>query len=411
MKPLKPTLLAIAKYGLPLLLLLVSIKPILFTWNYFLAKIQFDIRDDKHKGYVFLYKAIHYNPSEFLLFKTDKKEMADALVTVSAHRENLKFIENFARSPLDMAYFEKEYRDNIYFQYLKGNLNQGRNWQNLDKVSFELLGDPTLNPLTILIFEKLRNQFTQPFVENLVELCHWKKNTELANYLVISYNLKDSFLEHQQLSNIPWETSIELLQDYVGQQWARDSFNLGHNLLPISSFGNAEQFEKFWDFSDMAGGESFGKASFLLGLDMAGARRMARLMGFWVGKRKDKEAPRGGLWLKKPVRVFKGYYVFGFDYLTKTGNELPSFFLWKGIAERWLPPTNNRWHKVVFIIDNSKFRHYMMKPLIRMWGTGTMLVDNVFLGRVRHKGEVPPQKNQTILMVYNVEPEIAKGNQ
>jgi hypothetical protein len=411
MKPPKFKILTIAKYGLPLLLLLLSIKPILFTWNYFLAKIQFDIRDDKLKGYMFLYKAIHYNPSEFLLFKTDKNEMADSLVTLSAHRENLDFIRQFGRPPLDMSYFEKEYKDNFYFQYLKGKLNKKRNWQNLDKVSFDMLEDPALNPLTILIFEKLRNSFTQPFVENLVEFCHWKKNTELADYLVISFNLKDKFLNRRQLSNIPWKRSVALLQDYVGLQWARDSFNLGHNLLPISSFGNPGQFEKFWDFSDMAGGESFGKASFYLGLDMAGPRRLVRLMGFWVGQRKGKEPPRGGLWLKQPVRVFKGYYVFSFDYRTKTGKENPSFFLWKGIAERRLPPTKNRWHKVVFIIDNSRFRHYMMKPLIRMWGTGTMLVDNVFLGRIRHKDDLPPQENQTILMVYNLESEIAEGNQ
>ncbi len=411
MKPLRPSYIAIAKYVLPLVLLIVSINPILFTWNYFLAKIQFTIRDDKLKGNMFLYKAIHYNPSDFLLFKTDKKELADSLVIVCAHRENLDFIKRFGTPPLDMRYFDAEYRDNFYFQYLKGNLHKKRNWQNLDSVSYSLLGDKSLNPLTILIFEKLRNTFTQPFAENLVELCHWKKNTELANYLVITFNLEEKFLVPKQLPNIPWKDSVNFLQEYVGTQWARDSFDLGHNLLPISSFGNQDQFDQFWEFSDMAGGESFGKASFLLGLELVGPRRMARLMGFWLGKRKGKEAPRGGLWLKKPLRVFRGHYVFSFDYLTKTGDENPSFFLWKGIAEKRLPPTNNRWHKVVFIIDNSKFRHYMMKPLIRIWGTGTMLVDNAFLGRIRHKGAVPPQTNQTILMVYNLNPEIAKGKQ
>ncbi len=401
--------LKIVRFALPLLLAAVSVNPILFTWNYVLAKVQFNFRGDERKGNMFLLKAIHYNPSDFLLLKTDRKKLTDSLVEVSAHRESLDFIEKYGTSPLDMRYFETEYTDNFYFQALRGNLGKPKHWQNLDNVSFSLLEDREINPFTILVMEKLRPGFTLPFIENIVEFCHWKGNDELVRYLVTGFNLDETLLLYKDAPGIPWEDSIELLSQYVGLRWARSSFDLGHNLLPASSFGNSEQFQHYWEFSDMAGGESFGKGSFLMGLDQSGPNRLARLMGFWVGQKKGKEAPRGGLWLKNPIRVFRGYYVFSFDYFTKTDEENPSFFLWRGIAEKFLPPTKNRWHKAVFIIDNTKFRHYMMKPLIRIWGTGTMLVDNVFLGRIRLKREEKTLQNQTALMVYDLSRELREG--
>jgi hypothetical protein len=159
------------------------------------------------------------------------------------------------------------------------------------------------------------------------------------------------------------------------------------NLLDNGDFdGGIDRFEREWYLSKMAGYGSFPDGSFTMGLDSAveSRNRYLRIMGFYAGSAPGKGKARGGAWAREKIPIQAGYYLLGFDYLTKTGKERASFYLWKGIDEVHLPDTGGNWKKAVYFLNNADGRHTVLKPLFRMWGTGTVLIDNVYLARVTH---------------------------
>jgi hypothetical protein len=88
-----------------------------------------------------------------------------------------------------------------------------------------------------------------------------------------------------------------------------------------------------------------------------------------------------GIRSRQRITAENGFYIFSFDYCTVTGSEGSSFWLGKKMEKR-LPHTKQEWKKVVFILNNAFNDYELLNPLIRMWGTGTLLVDNVFLSKV-----------------------------
>ncbi|NIM16538.1 MAG: hypothetical protein GTO45_31380, partial [Candidatus Aminicenantes bacterium] len=122
--------------------------------------------------------------------------------------------------------------------------------------------------------------------------------------------------------------------------------------------------------------------SFVMGPDQVDSNPVMRVMGFFVSHRPDKSKPRAGVRYRKKFPAENGFYIFGFDYCTVTGGERPSFWLAHGLAEKHLHPTQRKWQKVVFLLNNSANTYKQINPLVRMWGTGTLLVDNVFLAKI-----------------------------
>jgi hypothetical protein len=143
-------------------------------------------------------------------------------------------------------------------------------------------------------------------------------------------------------------------------------------------------FQKKWQFFYISGSKDARVASFTMGLDGAGENRCLRLMGFFTGSAdgKTKSRARGGAMCKEKLSLPRGYYLLSFDYLTVTAREKPSFYLWKGISEVFLPPTGGGWKKVVYFLNNSTGGFTVIKPIFRMWGTGTVLIDNVYFAAI-----------------------------
>ncbi|HLP59031.1 MAG TPA: hypothetical protein VK186_09385, partial [Candidatus Deferrimicrobium sp.] len=124
------------------------------------------------------------------------------------------------------------------------------------------------------------------------------------------------------------------------------------------------------------------KGSFYIGPDSAGKNPLMRVMGFFNSKEPGKSLPRAGVRALKKIQAENGCYVFSFDFYVRTGNEKPSFWLAKGLIEerpRFMP---NEWVNVIFIVNNLSNQYDSFQPLVRMWGTGTMLVDNVFFAKI-----------------------------
>ncbi|MCP5052877.1 MAG: hypothetical protein GY940_37255, partial [bacterium] len=154
------------------------------------------------------------------------------------------------------------------------------------------------------------------------------------------------------------------------------------NLIFSGHFDSRDTFRTNWGFSNMAGFPPFADGSFTMGHDTFENNGMLRIMGFFTRKQPGRKKARGGAWYKKSIPIEKTFYLFTFDYLTKTGDEAPSLYLWKNIKEQHLPHTKKKWYKAVFILKNLRGKNKSRKPLFRVWGTGSLRVDNVTLIKI-----------------------------
>ena len=132
----------------------------------------------------------------------------------------------------------------------------------------------------------------------------------------------------------------------------------------------------------MSNTEPFGKGAFYVNLNKISSNNVVKVINLFINNKNAKAPARGGIWYKKMISVNKGFYLFSFDYWTKTGEEKPRLWLWKGITIPWLPCTGKRWKKVVYILNNVNGKIKKLKPLIRMFGKGSMYIDNVYLGKL-----------------------------
>lgn len=354
-----------------LVLLIVSIKPTLFTWNFLLARLDT----------VYLYKALHYNQAEYLMEKIDRKQVMDAAVQFAVRRNKPGFFKKFASPAISLEDLNAAYRDNFYFQDLLGRLREKRDWQNLDEVSFALLAEPGQNPLTVSIIDRIGHTFDARFVENLTDYCRWRQNDGLTDYLVEKFHLPERKPPLAALSAIPYPRSRTRLKEILESRLNMEDIRLGPNLIEGADFEDPAQFQQRWEFCDLAGIRRFAPASFYAGWQQQGNEGAARLMGFFFVEEAGKLSPRGGIRCHRSILLERGVYVFSFDYFTRIGREGPSFYLWDDIKEPRIPAAQRDWKKAVFLLDNHALKFDYVRPLIRMWGVGTVLFDNVYLGK------------------------------
>jgi hypothetical protein len=383
------------RYLLIAVVLLISIKPAIFTWNMIMANYHLHQPGHHAKAQPAVYRSLDYNPSSYKAFKKYHRETVEHLVIKSViYQNDITLPVQLGMPKQDFSRLKKTLYDNFYFQDLIGNLHTGtdsnRKWQNLDEVSFQLLADKTMNQRTIAIFKKIGSTFDREFIENLADFCFWKKNKELYAYLMSTYNIhppKNKWIHSGLLAGTEYTESVRRLKEVMTANYNLADNGIGKNLLeyPGIEFTKSayrKLFEENWTFADMAGTTPYADGSFTIGMDNKNGNGMLRIMGFWTDSARGKHRPRGGVWSKKRFAIDKGYYLFSFDYLTKTGKEKPSFYLTKGIRRVILPPANGKWKKVIFILNNSTAKHRLLKPLVRIWGTGSMWLDNVFLAKI-----------------------------
>jgi len=390
------------KYLEPLalvVLVLVSIKPAIFTWH--LIRAGNDYRPCKQQAAAHMYKCLLLKPSVYRAFKKYHPGTADNLVIKSAiYNKNIDRLKDSRPEPADISRIKSTFKDNFYLRHLFHRFLQGvrgQNPENLDDVSLELLADPTMNTLTISIFKKIAPSFSRDFVENLGDFCRWKGNHRLADYLTVAHDIEKKIPAKPALPSLNRQKSTDRLKEILPIKYKRANILLEKNLLKSPGFNDGKEIERHWYFSDMAGFNPFADASFTMGPDSIEKNGVLRVMGFFVDNKQSKSNARGGAWCKKRIPIKTGHYLFSFDYTTKTGKEGPSFYLGEGIGEKRIPAADGKWKKAIFILDNAHGKLKFVKPLIRIWGTGSLWVDNVFLARVNGTGFSLPNPNSVLI--------------
>lgn len=372
-----------------LAILLLSIKVIIFTGDLILAGY-FLNSNNKEKAAAFMYRIICHKPIVYRSFRDSQKTLLEDTIVKKAiytkYRDNKNIFATFSLTPglkeLTLERFKTVYSDNVYLQNLFPPTLLHPNWENLDAVSLELLGDKSLNPLTLALWEKAKATANPEFTAILTDYCRWQGNTALADYLE-----KDSSLSpnHFLISRFPTqnESFMQLLKT-IRKNNKLTNKDIKENPSGSEDFNDLEIFKEKWEFSCITGNKDHRTASFTMGLDGTGENQnhCLRLMGFFVDDGDSVTKPRGGAMHKEKLLIPEGYYLLSFDYLTVTGLEKPSLYLWKGLSEVYLPPTAVRWKKVVYILDNSTGEYGIIKPFFRMWGTGKVLIDNMIVARI-----------------------------
>jgi hypothetical protein len=366
-----------------ILILILSIKPFLFTWNF--VRAAFHAGKDPAAAGVHMYRALSYKPPVYDIFNHYHPWAVERYLVRSAVITGDKSKLDNPGPGVDRAKLLARFSGNFYVQDLLGALHEQKDLQNLDPVSLDFLADPRMNPVTRSIMEKIRPGLDRAFIKNLLDYVTWKENTTLASALRTAFNIKAAPFTGGRLAAAPGTWKTEILKKYgLGRE------EVGKNLLGCPGFSDPRCVEQHWYFSVMAGKTVFSRGSFVMGTDVAAngqrSNPVIRIMGFFVSRQPGKSRPRAGIRGRKKIPAENGYYVFSFDYCTATGDEAASFWLSRGVKEMRLPATGKKWRTVFFILNNSANAHELLNPLVRMWGTGTLLVDNMFLAKI-----IPPR--------------------
>ena len=368
-----------AKIFLLAVLLVISIKPFLFTWNFILAN--FHLENNKFKAGAYIANTLSYKSSVYRVFNKHAPAVVEKYLVKSAiYNNDEKLLQDYSRV-IPLSSIQARFNDNFYLRDLLGNLHQKKDWRHLDEVSLALLADPKMNQRTTVVFEKIGSTFGKKFIKNLADFVSWKGNQSLCDYLVSTYAIPPPF-RSVDLEGVSYDESVSGLEKIMRAKYKLRADRLGENLLPCPGFTSPGCTEKKWYFSRMFNTKPFSRGSFFMGTDKTGESKnpVTRIMGFFISHDPNKSKPRAGVRSRRRITAENGFYVFSFDYFTVTGSEKPSFFLGKGMEKR-LPTTRGQWGKVIFILNNAFNEYEYLDPLIRMWGTGTLLVDNVFLSK------------------------------
>lgn len=356
-------------------------KPLRFTFNYFMASYHYLFQEDIGSGSGFIKKAFDLNPTVQEIFGMDRRQIGDYLLKRAIREVELDLLGP-ANSRLGwLEDIKRRYADNFYFQDLCGNLAGEREWRNLDKLSLEFLAETGMNPRTQSILSKIGGGLDRNFLSTLTEYVVWKHNGDLAEYLVENLQLRPSFGKKDTATTYSdgrlKDINISTLRSRQGIVVS----NLGDNLMVGGDFENKEIFESRWLVSKMASGGPYSSGSFAQGQDIDGGSGIWRILGFFVCPERGRQRARAGIWYSSDIHLHSEWYIFGFDYLTELGTEGVSTWLYKGLEFR-IPPSGTEWKTMIYILDNTSQKASRVKPFIRMWGVGTVLLDNVFLRKI-----------------------------
>jgi hypothetical protein len=367
------------QYLLLAVVLVISIKPVLFTWNFIRAN--FHLEENKFKAGGYMANTLSYKSSVYRVFNKYAPMVVEKYLVKSAiYNDDRKLLHSY--SPLiSFPAIQAQFTDNFYLRDLLGHIHQKRDLQHLDEVSLDLLADVQMNQRTIAIFEKIGATFDRAFIKNLADFVSWRGNISLRDYLVSAFVIPSPF-NPVDLMAVNYNESVSRLEKIMRVKYKLRADRLGENLVQCPGFTDPGCTGKMWYFSRMFSEKVFSRGSFFMGTDKIGKSKnpVIRVMGFFISHDANKSGPRAGVRFRERITAENGFYVFSFDYCTIMGSERPSFFLSKGMEKR-IPSTRGQWKKVIFILNNAFNEYEYLDPLIRMWGTGTLLVDNVFLSK------------------------------
>jgi hypothetical protein len=375
-------------------LIVVSIKPLQFTLNFITAAFRVDRSEGEAAAPMI--RSVNVKPSVLRVYEEYRPGLIEGyLIKKAVYADDRRFLETLPGG-IDASKLKETYRDNIYVGRLLGTLEQreedGR-WQHLDSVSLEILADKTMNPVTDEILKKISPRLDAAFIKNLADYTYWRGNGQLSRSItaligdVKQEDGRPVFLA-RHVPGRSTAAAMVSLAAYLEETHRLTVEDIGSNLLENPGFDNPGingDKAEHWYFSRMAGKKKFSRGSFYMDRDTVGTgggNWVMRIMGFFISRDSGKSRPRAGVRSRPQMVAENGYYVFGFDIYQVTGKERPSFWLAQGMHEKRLRPEPGKWRQVIFILNNSKNKYTYLNPLVRMWGTGTILVDNMVLAKI-----------------------------
>jgi hypothetical protein len=188
----------------------------------------------------------------------------------------------------------------------------------------------------------------------------------------------------------------ELVRAGLGMTFT--TISLGPNLMSNGSFERIEystRLPRLWSQHRWVGSPSYDIGSYVVGVDSLIAlhgKHAGRIDGIAV-ERGVSEESRAGLW-HVPVWLNAGVpYAVSFVYRTSGYDGRlhgPSIYFSEDVRafsyEQFLPAAEAGWRRVILIAANRSGRDSAIEPLIRLWGVGTLWVDDVSVREIRGEG-------------------------
>jgi hypothetical protein len=357
------------------LLIIVSIRPALFVYNYVIARYQVRVLGDFSRASIYELRAINLNPESWKSFK----ELRESRIKAAIFSNNRKVYNLLSTNEREKC--EEKYKNNFYFQYFLNDIDKDKRWQYLDSLSFFFLQDKRYNKLTTSILNKLDTKFELEFLINLCDFLFWQNNVELVDFISGKYNL-DRFEYKNPKEAINYQRSILKSKTVILRKFDLGKDPLGENLIQPIGLEDYDTIKEHWDFR--APSKSQMDSSFFIGTEILKGNLTVKLTHLYTYS-DNRSKNYGGIKYNKKVNIDSGYYVFSFSYKKKTGEERVYFQLNKVIKTHWLEAKVIDWQQVVFVFDNRDGKIQSLIPSIRMFNRGSLWIDNVFLGKIHAK--------------------------
>ena len=349
--------------------IIISIKPIIYTYNYLFSNL-YIINNQEEKAEKYILRGINFNPGSYRVFRS-----SDYLLQAACLYKKESLLNTLDDETLHEI--KEKYKDNFYVQNIYGNLDLDRNWSLLDSVSYRFLKNKRYNSLTLSILDRLGPVFSEEFIVNLLDFLYWQENEDLADYFIENYNIVN-FRWVKPDESIDYPMSIKRLNSFLQENY---SVGIWDNLLSSEDFLNMNDYSHDWYFSTPSKSKPFGKGSFFVDLYQIDQKSMVKAYNLLLNI-KEMSVSNVGIWLGKKLEVFGGYYILSFDYWLKTGQEKPRLSLAGNLNINWLEEENRKWIKVICVLNNSKRKVEFVMPFVRIFGLGSLYVDNVFFSKV-----------------------------
>ena len=300
-----------------------------------------------------------------------------------------------------------KFSENIFLDGLGlyGNELKDKAWDNFDMLFLKIIADPDLNALScdVLIDSVRSDKIDKKYLPSLIYYLNWKRNFDLSRYLLdlgisegnLSEEIQKSLttdlsVRHSGLSkrsDVVCLAPAEIERKLHGLLKEKESsVSLGDNLLFDGGFKKITSLDKYWAFSDMSDGEPFSRGSFYGSIDEFENNSM-RVMGFFIEKTEKRSPSRGGFLYNHYIPLKEKVYLFYFKYKTREATESPAFWLSKELKkEPRLKPTNMDWKECFYLFNNGILNLPEVKPLLRMWGLGSVWFDDIGLFEITTEG-------------------------
>jgi hypothetical protein len=296
-----------------------------------------------------------------------------------------------------------KFPDNIILDSLGAYKNgrEGRVWQDLDALFFRLAGDPAFNSVSrpALVGASREGRLPAKVFGLVLSYLNWAGNPVLAENLKEEIGQGLGARAKAVAEHLPPPETDDARQG-LARRLNLDPAQLafGEDLIAGQGLADRSSFGRSWEFLDMSGRDPFAAGSFAGGFDPK-AGSTFRIMGFYAGATTGRIPCRAGFGLRQALRLGPETYVFTFRYRTLGDAELPSFWLAavEYLSERRLEPMAGEWRRTFFIFRNAELGIPEVKPLLRMWGTGTVWFADIGLYAVEEGGTNLPPAKETLL--------------